>query len=149
MRKLIVFFVIILPVLIFAQDAQIELLKSDIRSQKAAIITEVMDFTEEQANAFWPIYREYNTEREKIADEWLNLIKQYLKFYEKMTDPTAKELWKKSLEIEQKSLDLKKKYYKKFEKALTPKMAVKLMQVEGQINTLIRLQVDAQLPLLE
>ena len=143
------FFVIILPVLVFAQDVQIELLKSDIRANKVAIIIEVMDFTEEQANVFWPVYREYNSEREEIADEWLNLIKQYIKFYENMTDPTAKELWKKSMEIEQKRLDLEKKYYKKFEKVLAPKMAVKLMQLESQINSLIRLQIDAELPLLE
>jgi hypothetical protein len=149
MRKFMMMLFVLLPVFLLAQDAQIDLLKSDIRAKKLAIITEVMDFNEEQANKFWPVYREYNTAREKIADEWLNLIKQYLKFYENMTDPTAKVLWKKSMDIEQKRLDLEKKYYKKFEKALTPKMAVKLMQLESQIHSLIRLQVDAQLPLLE
>ncbi len=108
-----------------------------------------MDFSEEQANAFWPIYREFNTEREAIGDESIKVIKQYIKFYENMTDATAKELWKKSMEIKQSKLDLEKKYYKKFEKALTSKMAVKLMQVENQINDLIELQINSELPLLK
>ncbi len=149
MRKLIGLFLLIFPLIVSAQDAFIELLRSDIRAQKVAIISETMDFTEEQANMFWPVYREYNTEREKIGDEWLKLIKQYVKFYEKMSDETARVLWKKSMEIEQSRLDLEKKYYKNFEKVLTSKMAVKLMQVEKQINTLIQLQVEAELPLLE
>ena len=136
MRKYFILFTLLIPVFLSAQDEYIELLRSDIRAQKVELITEVMDFSEEQANAFWPIYREFNTEREAIGDESIKVIKQYIKFYENMTDATAKELWKKSMEIKQSKLDLEKKYYKKFEKALTSKMAVKLMQVENQINDL-------------
>ena len=149
MRRYFILFTLLIPVLLSAQDEYIELLRSDIRAQKVELITEVMDFSEEQANAFWPIYREFNTEREAIGDESIKVIKQYIKFYENMTDATAKELWKKSMEIKQSKLDLEKKYYKKFEKALTSKMAVKLMQVENQINDLIELQINSELPLLK
>src|SRR5215472_18569082 len=37
-----------------------ELLRSDVRAQKVAILTEVMDFTDEESAAFWPIYRDYD-----------------------------------------------------------------------------------------
>jgi hypothetical protein len=40
--------------------AYAELLRSDVRAEKVAIITEVMDFTEAEDAAFWPIYREYD-----------------------------------------------------------------------------------------
>lgn len=149
MRKSILLLLFVVPLILSAQDAYIELLRSDIRAKKVMIISETMNFTEEQESIFWPVYREYNTEREKIGDEWIKLIKQYIKFYEKMSDETAKVLWKKSVEIEQARLDLEKKYYKKFEKVMTAKMAVKLMQVENQINTLIQIQVDSELPLIK
>jgi hypothetical protein len=37
--------------------AYAELLRSDVRAQKVAILTEVMGFTEQEDAAFWPIYR--------------------------------------------------------------------------------------------
>lgn len=130
-------------------DAYVELIRSDIRAKKIVIIKETMNFSDEQASVFWPIYREYNNELEKVSDERLQLIKSYLKFYENMTDETAKVLAEKSVEIDQKFLDLRKVYFKKFEKALSAKLAAKLMQVDNQINSLIRLQVDSELPLIE
>ena len=39
--------------------AYAELLRSDVRAEKVAILTEVMGFTEAEDKAFWPIYREY------------------------------------------------------------------------------------------
>ena len=81
-------------------DAYVELIRSDIRAKKIVIIKETMNFSDEQASVFWPIYREYNNELEKVSDERLQLIKSYLKFYENMTDETAKVLAEKSVEID-------------------------------------------------
>src|SRR5262249_30442010 len=47
--------------------AYAELLRSDVRAQKVAIITQVMDFTEAEDAAFWPIYREYDLEMSKLG----------------------------------------------------------------------------------
>ena len=145
------FFVLLFALIcnISAQDAYIEMLRSDIRAKKVAIMTQSMNFSEEQAKVFWPIYREYNTEQEKISDERIKLIKSYIKFYENMTDKTAKVLMNKSLEIDQARLDLRKKYYKKLEKALPAQLAAKAMQLDNQINMLIRIQIDSELPLLK
>ena len=46
--------------------AYAELLRSDLRTQKVAIITEVVGFTEAEDKAFWPIYREYDLEMAKL-----------------------------------------------------------------------------------
>lgn len=61
----------------YAQEAYIELLRSDIRAKKVAIITEVMQFADAQARAFWPVYREYDLELSKIGDARVELIKDY------------------------------------------------------------------------
>ena len=55
--------------------AYAELLRSDLRAQKVAIITEVMEFTEAEDAKFWPVYREYETALAKINDDRLALIK--------------------------------------------------------------------------
>ena len=58
-------------------SAYAELLRSDVRTQKVAIITEVMGFTEAEDKAFWPIYREYDAEMAKLGDERVALIAEY------------------------------------------------------------------------
>src|SRR3954471_18641253 len=49
--------------------AYAELLRSDLRSQHVAIITEVMQFTEPEDAKFWPVYRQYETDLAKINDD--------------------------------------------------------------------------------
>ena len=44
--------------------AYVELLRSDVRGQKVAILTELMELTEAQDTVFWPIYRQYRRRAE-------------------------------------------------------------------------------------
>src|SRR5437762_1469201 len=69
--------------------AYTELLRSDLRAQKVAIITEVMQFTEAEDTKFWPVYREYEAELAKINDDRMALIKDYADNYAALTDVVA------------------------------------------------------------
>jgi hypothetical protein len=51
--------------------------------------------------------------------------------------------------LEKRRTKLKKKYFKKFEKALSAVVAAKFVQVENQINLLIDLQIASELPLIK
>lgn len=130
-------------------DAYIELLRSDARTQKVAVITEAMQFTDEESTAFWPVHREYELELSEIIDDRIELIKDYAQNYDNLTNEKAKELAKKVFAIEKRRTKLKKKYFKKFEKALSAIIAAKFIQVENQINLLIDLQIASELPLIK
>ena len=67
--------------------AYTELLRSDVRTQKVAILTEVVGFTEAEDKAFWPIYREYDVEMSKLGDERIAVIAEYARNYS--ISPTA------------------------------------------------------------
>lgn len=126
-----------------------ELLRSDIRSQKIAIITEVMEFTEAEDAKFWPVYREYEAELAKINDDRIALIKEYAKSYEAITDAVADRLALGALDLEGRRHTLKMKYYDKFKAALSAKTAAKFLQVENQILLLLDLQIAASLPTVQ
>ena len=130
-------------------DAYIQLLRSDARTQKAAVITEAMQFTDEESSAFWPVYREYELELSKIIDDRIELIKDYSQNYDILTEEKAKEIAKKVFAIEKRRTKLKKKYFKRFSKALSAIIAAKFIQVENQINLLIDLQIASELPLIK
>jgi hypothetical protein len=127
--------------------AYAELLRSDVRAQKVAIITEVMGFTEAEDKVFWPIYREYDGEMAKLGDERVALIADYTKAYATLTDATADQLVSRALDLEARRQALKVKYYGKVKTALTPRTAMRFLQVEHQLLLLIDLQISAALPI--
>jgi hypothetical protein len=128
-------------------SAYAELLRSDVRTQKVAILTEVMGFTEAEDAAFWPIYREYDAEMSKLGDERVALIAEYANSYENLTDAVADKLASKALDLEARRQALKAKSYERVKTALSPRTALRFLQVEHQLQLIIDLQISAALPI--
>lgn len=126
--------------------AYAELLRSDIRLQKVAIITEVMGLTPEEDKAFWPIYREYDAEMVKLSDERVALIAEYAQGFDQMTDDLADRLARRALDLEARRQALKAKCYDRVKAALKGRTALRFLQVEHQLQLLIDLQISAALP---
>jgi len=129
-------------------DKYFELLRSDIRADRVAIVTEAMDLSEADAKIFWPIYREYEYEQSKLGDEKIAMIKDYAEGYMEMTDKLAKDLMGRVFDLDKDILDLQKKYFKKMDKELPSTVAVKFFQIDRQILMLMNLQIASELPLI-
>lgn len=151
MKKLILILFFIGITSVMAQDinSYIELLRSDVKTEKKALITEVMQFSEENASKFWPIYKEYEFELDKLGDKRISFIKEYAENYQKMTDVKADEIMESAFNYQEERLDLKKDLYKSLKEKLSPSQAAKFIQLEHQIQLLIDLQINSELPLLE
>lgn len=151
MKTLVTICLFFASTLAYGQEVNsfIELLRSDIKTQKTALITEGMQFNEQEAAAFWPIYREYDLELSKIGDARIAFIKDFAGNYLSMSDEKAKALADRWFKLQESRMSLMKKYYKKFEKALSPKAAARFTQIENQINLLIDLQIASTMPLVK
>ena len=120
----------------------------DIRVQKLAIVAEVMQFSDEDGKVFWPIYREYDAEMGKLGDERVELIADYAKNYDTITDEVADRLAKKALDLESRRQAVKAKFYERIRGVLKPRVAMRALQVEHQLQLLIDLQIAAALPIV-
>jgi hypothetical protein len=128
-------------------SAYAELLRSDVRAQKVAILTEVMGFNEAEDKAFWPIYREFDAEMAKLGDERVAMIEEYARNYSKMTDALATTLGTKAIDLEARRRAVLAKYYERVQKAMSPVTALRFLQVEHQLQLIVDLQVAAALPI--
>jgi hypothetical protein len=126
--------------------AYAELLRSDVRAEKVAILTEVMGFTEKEDAAFWPIYREYDLEMAKLGDERTALIAEYARNYSSLTDEVADSLVTRALDLESRRQAAKAKCYARVKQAIAPRTAARFLQVEQQLLLIIDLQISALLP---
>lgn len=133
----------------FAQEQYLELLRTDLKKEKVAILTEAMEFSPAEAEKFWPIYREYDLKLSTLGDRRIAAIKEYAAVYETITNEKAEELMKKFLKMDRDYLDLRQEYFNKVTKAISPTVAARFMQVENQMNSLVQLQVMSELPLVK
>jgi hypothetical protein len=128
--------------------AYAELLRSDVRAQKIAVLTQLVQFTEAEDAAFWPIYREYDLDLSKLADERLAMIREYASNYGTVTDAIADSLARKAIDIDRRKSALLETYYARVKAALSPRTALRFLQVEHQLLLLIDLQIAASLPVV-
>jgi hypothetical protein len=130
-------------------SAYAELLRSDVQAQKVAILTEVMGFTEAEDKAFWPIYRDYNEEMAKLGDERVALIAEYARVYSQITDAVAQSLATRAVDLDKRRNATLERCFTRVGAALSPKMALKFLQVEHQLLLIIDLQISASLPIVK
>jgi hypothetical protein len=78
-------------------QAYIDLLRTNVRQQKAEIMGGVMVLSADDAAKFWPIYNEYGAELTKLNNQRVENIKEYARNYTQMTDEKADELIQRSL----------------------------------------------------
>jgi Spy/CpxP family protein refolding chaperone len=130
-------------------DDDIAVLRQDVQASKTDIITRSMGFTEEQSKAFWPVYREYANEQQKIGDDRVSLIKDYAANYDKIDDAQAQSYLTRALRYEDDIAKLRKTYVPRFEKAIGPKQTAKFYQVDNRLSLLVNLQLANLLPIIK
>jgi hypothetical protein len=128
-------------------DAYIQLLRKDVRSQKSAVMSEVMQLDPDEAAKFWPIYRDYDAELTKINDLRVANIKEYADSYNQMTDAKADELIHNAMIYQKQRAELLAKYYERMKQEMGGITAARFMQVEYQLLLVIDLQIASALPI--
>jgi len=127
-------------------DSMVEVIRADMRADKATIITAGMNFSDKDAAAFWPIYRQYDRERSILEDGRVAVIKEYTQKYPDLTDAEAKTMTERMFEYDSRLGALKKTYYKKLNKVLPALTVTKFFQLDRRVDLMIDLKVESSLP---
>jgi hypothetical protein len=126
----------------------IDLMRTNVRDQKAEIMGAVMQLTTDDAAKFWPIYSEYDAELTKVNNLRVQNIQDYAQSYTEMTDEKADELIQKALDYQKQRSELLAKYYGRMKQSLGAITAARFIQVEHQLLLIIDLQIASSLPIV-
>jgi hypothetical protein len=130
-------------------QAYVDLLRSDVRQQKAEIMGSMMILSAEDATKFWPIYSDYDAQLAKLNDQRVENIKEYAQNYDDMTDAKADELIQKSLAYQKQRGELLAQTYGKVKDALGAVTAARFAMIEHQLLLIIDLQIVSSLPVAQ
>lgn len=129
--------------------AYVTLMRADIKAQRRGIIAAIMQFGDMDAAKFWPIFQQYDAELTTIGDGRTQLIVDYARNYENLTNEHADALMSRAFELEAQRATLKKKYFDKMKTALSATQAAKFFLVENQMQHIVDLQISAGLPVVQ
>ena len=151
MKKLIILLVLIFSSLGFTQiksfeSDYVEMLKKNIQDESRMIVADNLTLTEEQAEIFWPLYDEYDAAYDKLVDERVKVIEDYMMNYYGLDEETGKELITKSIELKQKVVDIQKEYINKMLDVLPISVVGKFFQIDNRIAAIIDIARMANIP---
>lgn len=137
-----------LPAADLAPRDAMEVLRADLKADRKATIAEGMQLTEKESEAFWPIYRNYREEMDKVTDHLVELILEYADLYPNVPEDKANEMLRQYLKMEATLLEVKEKYLKKLEKILPSSKVFRFAQLDNRFDLGTRAAMAASIPLM-
>jgi hypothetical protein len=132
-----------------ADEANIQLMREDIRAERKKIVAANMPLTATEATKFWPLYDQYIGETIKINDSRYALIKEYAQNYSGITDAQADSYIKRWVTLDGDNAQLRVKYIPEFEKVISHKKTALFFQIDRRLSMMIELQLASQVPLVK
>jgi hypothetical protein len=128
--------------------AAVDAVRQAVRDDKRALVGKNMQLSEAEAKRFWPIYDEYQKELDKILQRQNRAVLDYVNQESSMTDSNASRIAGEVLAADADERKLVDKTYKKLRTAIPVRKAVRFLQIENKIRSLLRYDMAAQIPLV-
>jgi len=129
-------------------DDEVQVARSALQADRKATVTEAMQFTDQEAKAFWPLYDQYRAKMQKQGDAVLRLVKDYGQLYPNVPDDRAKAMLKDLAKFEKQRVEIRNSYLKKTGRILSPAKTLRFAQVDSRLDLATQIEIAAQIPLV-
>lgn len=111
-----------------------------VEAARIGIITERLKLTPEQAEKFWPIYREFSENRRMIREE----MRDFRRGFDPATatEEQNKEMVELSFKLKERELALEREYSGKLLKVIDTRQLVSLRQAEEDFRRMVLQQLE-------
>lgn len=132
-------------------DAQrnVNISRKMIDDKRNTQIAMFMNFTQQEKEKFWPLYRDYRKAMAAVGDKRLAVIVDYANNVDNMTDSLARQLLDRTFKIDKEFIRTKESYVKKFRRILPDIKVVRLMQLENRMDIAVDMKVAEGIPLMK
>ena len=136
------------PALALADDAA-ELKKKIFMDQKKLVVMENMEFTEQEAQQFWPVYEKHQEELFKSSLQLVNVIASYASVYNEMKNDEALALLDEFQQAQKQRLDILHQYANDLKKVLPGTKVMRSLQIEYKLQAIARFEMAKNIPLAQ
>jgi hypothetical protein len=131
MKKIIFFLSILLLVPFIKAEAQTTNLEK-LNNYKIGFFTKKLDLTSEEAVKFWPVYNEFQSQRNSLQLEKLKINRTFNQNESSLTDKQLIEMGDKYVDLLVQESNLSVELHKKLKEVLPPAKVIRYYQAENQ-----------------
>jgi Spy/CpxP family protein refolding chaperone len=120
-----------------------------LEADKKAIVAQYMELTEAEAQRFWPVYDQMQSDQRQLAQRMRDLLSSYAADYrgQTLTDEKAQKLLDDWIAIDQDEAKQRATAARDVTKVLPGKKAARYLQIESEYRALVRYDLAAIVPL--
>jgi hypothetical protein len=141
-KNIFLIMVMLAPLTLWAQDenTQDPKAREQIEAARIGLISERLGLTPEQAERFWPVYREFTQKRGELVQEFRKAQREV---GPDNADPQKqKELVELGLKVKQRQLDLEKDYSTRMMNVISAQQILNLRNAEKEFQRMILNQLQ-------
>lgn len=128
-KAVIIFVILIFPVLwLSAQNPNLEKLNS----YKIGFFTKKLNLTSAEAEKFWPVYNEYQKQKNQIQLEKISLIRNFNQNESSLSESQMTEIGDKLVSSIVQESTLAVSFHKKLKEVFPPEKVIRFYQAENQ-----------------
>ncbi len=136
-----------LPIAAQGAPDPLSLSRDSIAANRQALVAAGMPITGKQAAEFWPMYKDYRAEVDKLGERKVGLLSTFAGKYDTLDDEIAKSLIDESFKVKKDELEIKLKWSRKFARVLSPKQEARLFQLENKLDAVVDAELAEEVPL--
>lgn len=128
---------------------EIEAVKSQIQTNRQALVAENLMLSASESEVFWPVYRDFHSERDALVDRRLKLLREFRDNFDGLGNEQATRMLNDYFALEDDFLTLRKQYLQKFRQVLSDKTTLRYYQIENKMDSIIEYELSQVVPLAQ
>jgi hypothetical protein len=123
-----------------AVEARMDEIRRTITQKRDSALSVLLELSEEQAAAFWPLQQSYDADLGKLSKAEQKLSREFRQSFGKLTAETASDIAERFFNLERERLSLQQSYFQRISESVTPVIAVQFIQLQRQFETELRME---------
>jgi hypothetical protein len=106
-----------------------------IKAEKISFFTSQLDLTPVEAQAFWPVYNEFEKKRFEIQRQIHDFERMSDEEYAKLSETEIEKMTNNYIESFEHEANLRKEYHQQFQKILPKKKVLQMYRAENEFRS--------------
>ena len=132
-----------------AGASSMQALRSQVRANERGTIERTLALSDGEAKVFWPLYEDFQRDLEGITRRQNRAILDYIQAGGSMSSTNATRIALQILDAESDEHKVRERHFRKVLRTLPAKKAVRYIQLESRIRTLMHYDIADRMPLVE
>jgi hypothetical protein len=120
-----------------------------LRSSFEAKVKAKLPLSKNEAQVFWPLFREYRDETAWVGERAAELFEDFVEAYPTLDDARAAGLLRDWMTVQQQRLDVRSRWVDRFLAVLPARTVTRFFQLENQFDTLVQAELAKGIPLVK